>query len=206
KGALTFKKAAGKVIFVVPGPIENFGVIKLDGTASADDFHELRLTGKTPADRTIKGEKGSLMVSGKANLPGGRRNVLIASKPPDPKAADVTATIEVKAGTLDVLRAELRDVKLNGAEIDNTGAKPGERCNIIDNRFGERCNLGLVSCDTPVISGNSFEYTGGPWQQPAAIALNSCPLAEVKKNSVKGYYYYAFSIYSCTDCVVTGNT
>jgi parallel beta-helix repeat protein len=41
---------------------------------------------------------------------------------------------------------------------------------------------------------------------PAAMALNSCPLAEIKNNSVKGMFYYAFSIYGCSDCVVSGNS
>lgn len=207
RGSLTFKKGAGKLVFVTPGPIECFGVIKLDGTGSADDFHELRLTGKTLADRTVKLEKGAgLIASGKARLPGGKKNVVLTSKAPDPKAADVTGLIEIKGGVLDVQRAELHDLKINGQDMDNTGTKPGERCNVMDNRFVGRSNLSLTSCDTPVVTGNSFEYPGQPWQLPAAIALNGCPLAEVKRNSIKGYYYYAFSVYGCTDCVVSGNT
>jgi hypothetical protein len=207
KGALTFKKEKGKVVFVTPGAIECFGIIKLDGTGSTDDLHELRLTGKTVADRTIKCEKGAgVILSGRAKLPGGKKNVLLASKAPDPKATDITGVIEVKGGMLDVQRAELHDLYLKGDEMDNTGAKAGERCNVIDNRFVGRSNLSLISCDTPVVRDNSFAYPGGPWQQPAAIALNSCPLAEVKRNTIKGFYYYAFSIYVCTDCVVSDNT
>jgi hypothetical protein len=207
QGTLEFKKAAGKVVFVVPGPVESFGLIKLDGTASADDFHELRLTGKTPDDRTVKFEKGgALLVSGKANLPGGKRNVRFTSKAADPKAVDVTGKIEVKGGILDVRQAELRDLKLNGDDIDNTGATAGQRCNIVGNRFLERCNLGLTNCDTPLVADNQFEYTGPAWHQPAAIALSGCPLADVKNNTIKGLFYYAFSIYVCTDCVIKSNT
>jgi Right handed beta helix region len=206
KGALTFKKGAGKVIFVTPGAIESFGVIKLDGTASADDFHELRLTGKTPEDRTVKFDKGGLVLSGKANLPGGKRNVRVAAKAPDPKATDVIARIELKGGMLDVRHAEFQDVKLEGNDIDNTGSKAGERCNIIGNRLLGRSGVSLLSCDTPHILDNLFDYPGGPWQLPPAIALNGCPLAEVKNNTIKGYFYYAFSIYGCTDAVVIGNS
>jgi hypothetical protein len=207
QGALRYKTGIGKVVLVVGGAVESFGVMKLDGAVAATDFHELRLTGKTPEERTAKFEKGSgLIVSGKANLPGGKHNVRIASQPPDAKAADVSATVEVKGGTLDVQRADFQDVKLNGNEIDNTGARPGERCNIVGNNFRGKCNLSLVSCDTPVITDNLLEYPGPPWHMPAAVALNSCPLAEVKNNTVKGMFYYAFSIYGCSDCVVSGNS
>jgi hypothetical protein len=206
-GGLKFKTGAGKVVFVTPGPIESFGLLKLDGTAAADDFHELRLTGKTPEDRTVKFEKGgALVVSGKANLPGGKRNVLIGSKCPDPKAADPSAKVTVKGGILDVQRADFQDVKLDGDDIDNTGAKAGQRCNVIGNRFLGKGNLSLVSCDTPAVTDNLLDYPGGPWQQPAAIALNGCPLADVKNNTIKGYFYYAFSVYGCTDAVLKGNT
>src|SRR5262249_49362603 len=137
---------------------------------------------------------------------GVKKNVVLTAKAPDPKATDITGVIDVKGGTLDVQRAELHDLFLKGNEMDNTGDKPGERCNVIDNRFAGRCNLSLRSCDNAVVRGNSFDYPGTPWQQPAAIALNGCPLAEVKRNTIKGFYYYAFSIYGCTDCVVSDNT
>ncbi len=207
RGGLKFKTGAGKVIFVVPGPIESFGFLRLDGTTAADDCHEIRLTGKTPEDRTIKFEKGgALVVSGKANLPGGKRNVLIVSKAPDPKAMDLTAKIEVKNGILDVQRAEFQDVKLEGNDIDNTGSKAGERCKVIGNRLLGRSGISLLSCDTPHILDNLMEFPGGPWQLAPAIALNSCPLAEVKNNTIKGFFYYALSIYGCTDSVIVGNT
>lgn len=207
KGALRFKTKAGKIVFTTPGQIESFGQLKLDGTASADDVHELRLTGKTVEDRAIKFEKGgALLVAGKANLPGGKRNVFITALDPDPKATEPWSQIDVKSGMLDVQRAELHHIKLRGVDIDNTGTKPGERCNIIANRFLGRCNVLLENCDTPHANENAFEYPGDPWQQPAALYLNGCPLAEVKNNSVKGYFYYAYSFYVCTDCVVMGNT
>ncbi len=207
QGALRFKTGIGKVVFVAAGVVESVGLVKLDGTAAATDFHEFRLAGKTAEERAMKFEKGGgLVVSGKANLPGGKHNVLIASRPPDPKAMDVTAAIEVKGGTIDVQRADFQDVKLDGKEIDNTGARPGERCHIAGNAFHGKCNLNLVSCDTPVVADNLLEYPGGPWHMPAAMALNGCPLAEVKNNTIKGMFYYAFSIYGCSDCVVAGNT
>jgi len=64
----------------------------------------------------------------------------------------------------------------------------------------------LITCDTPLVAENVFDYTGPAWHQPAAIALNGCPLADVKNNSIKGYFYYAFSVYSCSDAVLSGNS
>lgn len=206
KGVLRFKTGAGKIAFTIPGPIESYGLIKLDGTTSADDLHELRLTGKTPAERTVKVEKGGVIAAGKANLPGGKHNVVISSCAPDPKAADVTGSITVTEGTLDVQRADFHDIKLTGADIDNTGNVPDQRCHVSGNRFQGRCNLILNGCDTPVAADNILEYPGGPWHQPAAVTLNGCPLAEVKNNTVRGMFYYAFSIYGCTDAVVAGNS
>jgi hypothetical protein len=206
QGALRFKTGIGRVVFVVPGPVESFGLIKLDGSASADDFHEFRLTGKTAKDREVKCDKGGLIVSGKPRLPGGRHNACITSWPPDIKAPEPWTRIEVKNGTIDVQHAYLQDVQLVGDDIDNTGARVGERCHIVGNRFLGRCNIILTSCDTPVVADNLLHYPGDPWHQPAAMALNSCPLAEVKNNTVKGYFYYAFSFYVCTDAVVIGNT
>jgi hypothetical protein len=206
QGALRFKTGIGRVVLVVSGPVESFGLLKLDGAASADDFHELRLTGATAKEREVKFDKGGLIVSGKAKLPGGRHNVLISSWPPDLKATEPWAKIEVKSGTIDVQHADLHNIQLTGDDNDNTGARVGERCNIVGNHFLGRCNIILNNCDTPVVADNVLHYPGDPWHQPAAITMGGCALAEVKNNTVKGYFYYAFSIYGCTDAVVMGNS
>jgi hypothetical protein len=206
QGALRFKTGIGRVVFVVSGPVESFGLIKLDGSTSADDFHELRFTGKTPKEREAKFDKGGFIVSGKAKLPGARHNVLISSWPPDLKAAEPWASIDVKSGTIDVQHADFQDVKLAGDDIDNTGSKVGERCNIVGNHFRGRANIFLVNCDTPVVADNSLRNLDGPMHLPAAIYLSGCALAEVKNNSVIGTFFYGFTVYGCTDAVVTGNT
>lgn len=207
QGALKFKTEAGKITFTAAGPIDSFGLIKLDGGKSATDHHELVLTGKTPQERTVKFQKGGAFIaSAKADLTGGKRNIRIVSKAPDAKAADVTGKVDAQAGTtLDVQHCELEHTVLSGTDIDNTGARPNERVNLLGNRFLGHCNILLYNCDTPHVADNTFDYVGGPWHQPAAIYLNGCPLAEVKNNIVRGAFYYAFSVYSCTDCVVTGN-
>jgi hypothetical protein len=206
QGALRFKTGIGRVVFVVSGPVESFGLIKLDGSTSADDFHELRFTGKTLKEREAKFDKGGLILSGKAKLPSGRHNVLVSSQPPDLKAAEPWAVLEVKNGTIDVQHAEFVDVKLAGDDIDNTGARVGERCHIVGNRFFGRCTIWLISCDTPIIADNMMHHPGDVSHMPGAIYLNSCPLAEVKNNTIKGPFYYALTVYVCTDAVITGNT
>jgi hypothetical protein len=205
-GALRFKTGIGRVVFVVGGPVESFGLVKLDGSVSADDFHELRFIGKTTKDREAKFEKGTLILSGRPRLPGGRRNVLISSWSPEPKGPEPWVTLDVKQGTIDVQHAELFEVKLQGNEIDNTGAKVGQRCNIVGNRFFGRAMISLISCDTPIIAENSFHYPDAPWYIAAAIYLSGCPLAEVKNNTITGYFYYGISVYVCTDAVVADNT
>lgn len=207
QGVLKFKTEAGKITFTASGPIESFGLVKLDGTKSANDIHELVLTGKTVKERIVTFQKGgALVASAKANLAGGKRNIRIVSKAPDPKAADVTGKVDAQGGTtLDVQHCELEHTALSGTDIDNTGARPNERVNLLGNRFLGHCNILLYNCDTPIVTDNVFDYIGGPWHQPAAIYLNGCPLAEVKNNIVRGSFYYAFSLYSCTDCVVVGN-
>lgn len=205
QGALRFKTGVGKVVLVVSGPIESFGLLKLDGTASAEDLHELHLTGKTPEERWVKFDKGGLIASGKAKLPGGRHNVRILSRPPDPKAVDPTATVEVKGGTVDLQRTDVVDIKLRPMDIDNTGARPGERCNIVGNNFRAQATVYLTNCDTPVINDNSFVYEGSPWVQPGAIGINGATLPEIKNNTIKGAYYYGINAYGISDAVIADN-
>lgn len=208
QGGLRFKTEIGKVVFVVKGTVESFGQIKLDGSKTATDLHELHLTGKTPAERLVKFEKsGALIASGKANLTGGKKNVRIVAKSPDPKAADLTGKIDAVAGSaLDLQHANLEDLLVVGTEIDNTGSKPNERVNIVGCRFFGKCNLALISCDSPVVLDNLFEYPGPHWNMTPALALSSCPLAEVKNNTILGFFYWGYHLYGATDSVIVNNS
>lgn len=207
QGGLRFKPEAGKIVLVASGPIESFGHIKLDASKSALDLHEIYLTGKAPTDRLIKFEKGGgLIASGKANLAGGKKNVRIVSKAPDPKAVTAIAKIDALAGSsLDLQQAEFDDVVVNATDIDNTGSKPNERLNLGGNRFLNRSTILFVNCDSPVLAENLFEYPGAAVHQPAAVYLNGCPLAEVKNNTFRGLYYFAITVYYSTDAVLANN-
>src|SRR6266567_3371108 len=54
KGVLIFKTGAGKQICCIADAIESYGVIKLDGTKSANDLFELRMVGDSVDKRKIK--------------------------------------------------------------------------------------------------------------------------------------------------------
>jgi hypothetical protein len=208
KGVLTFKTGAGKQICCVADTIESFGVIKMDGTKSASDFLELRMIGETEAKRKIKLNKNAaLLLYGKANLPANGRNVAIRS----PKFADqkdaLLCLVEAEGFvSIDWQRAILADVKLQAQKIDNTGAKANERLNIFDNQFVGKARVWLHTCDTPVISKNTFDYSDKTALTEAAIAVNFGPLCEIKQNIIRGAYAIGITINYQSDSVVEGNT
>jgi hypothetical protein len=208
KGVLTFKTGAGKQICCVAEAIESFGVIKLDGTKSASAFVELRMVGTSADKRKIKLNKGAnLLLYGKANLPENRRNAALSS----PKLADqkdeILCQVEADGGvSIDWQRAILTDVKLQAQKLDNTGAKVNERLNLIDNQFVGKARVWLHSCDTPIISKNSFDYTDKTPLTEAAIAVYFGPLAEIKNNTIRGAYAIGITVNYQSDSVVEGNT
>ena len=208
KGVFTFKTGGGKQICCIADAIESYGVIKLDGTKSAGDFHELRMVGDSADKRKIKLGKGAgFLLYGKANLPDERRNVAVSS----PKLADqkdeFASLIDADGVvSIDCQRAYLNDVKLVVRKIDNTGAKPNERINLIENHFTGQGRILLHTCDTPVVAKNTFEYKGAkPLLEPAIDAAYS-PLAEIKGNTVRGGFLTGININYQSDSSLVGNT
>jgi hypothetical protein len=213
KGGLAFKTGAGKIVLCVAGPIETYGTIKLDARASANDYVELRLCGTSAEKRTLQLKKGgSLLVHGRANLPGGRHNVALVARPQpllkqpqsDPETLGV---VEGEGGTMiDIQHAELVNIFLKGTSIDNTGAKPNERVNVARSRFTERSRILFVGCDTPTITANTFEESAPGMSATNAIHTYACSLAEIKGNAIRSGYSYGIAGTAMTDSVVTGNT
>jgi parallel beta-helix repeat protein len=208
KGALLFKTGAGKKVCVVSEGVETFGVIKLDGTRAAADWLELRLTGDKAETRKLKvGRGGGLLLYGKANLPKGRLNVALTCPQLADAKEDVPALVEVGTGAgLDCQRAVIENFKLQAKNLDNTGARANERCNVIGCRFTGPGRVAFEECDSPVIAKNTFEYKGTNQLPEAAIATGACPLVEIKGNTVRGKFLAGISIYRQTDTVLTGNT
>src|SRR5262249_2103623 len=86
--------------------------------------------------------------------------------------------------------------------------------NIVGNRFvarGQNFHPGgivyTVTCDTPLIANNTFEYVGDkPKEGLAAVRLHSSPLAEVRGNSILGGFHYGFAVGHADPGTLSGNT
>jgi hypothetical protein len=205
RGGLTFKTGSGKLSLAVDGGIESFGAIRLDGTKSANDDFEVRLLGETAEKRLVKlGRGGALLLYGRANLPDGKRNVALIS-PPDkePVLGQVDADGTVM---IDWQRARIEDVKLSAKAIDNTGSKPNERIKLVDNIFTGPARIYTYTCDTPEVLRNSFDNSKGKPIAEPAIHMHSCPLAQVKDNTVRGDFAIGIGIYVAVDAVLGNNT
>lgn len=214
RGVLQFKQNAGPIVFCASGLIESYGYLRLDATKSAKDQHELRLLAEDPEQRMLKIAKGGgLVVSGKLGLPKGRRNAVLVSQPPKqelPAGApvpDPSAILEAATGsTFDVQRADFLNIYAQPTGIDNTGAKPGERINVIKNRFTGTSRLLITSCDSAVVADNVFERDDPVPLQQAALYISACPLIEVRGNMVRGNYPGGITCYGQNECIMQGNT
>lgn len=223
-GLLTFKPG-GRRVLALDGPLESYGLLKLDAGERAEDFIEIRLTGTDPAQRALKlGKGGALLATGRPKMKDGRRNVLLRSvpapplpppapapgapaPPPVPPLTPVQrlATVEAVAGTsVDLRDIQVDAVAIKASTIDNTGAKPNERLNVTGCLFTSAASIALEYCDTASIVNNSFEYAAEPLPFNAISVMYS-PLAEIRGNSVIGKYTYGISGYQQTDTMVSGN-
>jgi hypothetical protein len=208
KGALYFKTGAGKQVCCIAEAIDCYGVIKLDGTKSATDSLELRMVGDSADARKIKLNKGAaLLLYGKAKLPEGRRNVAFNSPRVAEQKDDLVSLVDADGFvSIDWQRADLKNVKLWARKIDNTGAKANERINLIENQFTGLGRINLVSCDTPIVARNSFEYGEKTPLTEAAINVSYSPLAEIKGNKIRGAFAVGITVNYQSDSVLEGNT
>ena len=208
KGVFTFKTSVGKAICCLGDALDISGVIKLDGTKSASDFFELRFVGATADQRKIKLAKGAgLLLYGKANLPDGRCNVALRSPKIGEQKDDLVSIVEADGVvSIDWQRAYIHEVKLIAKKIDNTGAKPNERLNLIDNQFTGQARVWLQYCDTPIISKNTFECKTAKPIEEAAINVSYSPLTEIKGNTIKGGFAIGITVNNQSDSVLLNNT
>ena len=207
KGVLQFKTNQGKVTLVASDEVEIFGALKLDGTKSDRDSLELRLTGATPEKRRLRVAKGgSLLLYGKPGLADGKKNVTLHAVSPENDAKNSSAEVLVEGpAAIDWQRASLRNVRLTVKQIDNTGARTNERCQLIDNRWEGMPRIALHNCDSVVITRNELSYAGETVLQEAAIWTFDSPLTEVKQNTVRGKYLQGIQIGRSTDPTLIGN-
>ncbi len=208
KGVLAFKTGLGPITCSVAGQIESYGTIRIDGTKSASDRLELRLVGETPEVCVIKLLKGAALVtSGRRSLEHGQHNVVVncvIGKPTVPPSAP--GKIEAGAATsLQLNRSEINNLTISASNIDNTGAKVGERLVITDNHFSGLAHLFLVSCDSPLIVGNLIELPAGTAYKESAMYINGCPLADIRNNQIRGRYAMGVQGRAQVDSAVTDN-
>ncbi len=213
RSVLQFKVGAGPIVFSAGGLVESYGYIRLDASKSAKDRHEFRLLAEDPEQRMLKIAKGGgLVMSGRLGLPQGKRNALIVSMPPKKEVPagmpqpDPSGILEAATGsTFDIQRAELINIYAQPTGIDNTGAKQGERINVIKNRFTGTSRIVLTSCDSAVVADNQFERDD-PFPVPnPALYISVCPLIEVRGNTIRGNYPGGITCYGQNECIMTNN-
>lgn len=205
KSNLVFQSGLGKRTLTVDGPVEIFGVFKMAAQAAGDDM-ALQISAAAAADRTIKVERGgALLVSGRPFAAGAQPNARITvTAPPEGKvAASAEATVANK-GAIEIQNAWIHQVVITVNGIDNTGAKPNERCNFLGNLFTAQSALNLSGCDSAVVARNTFEAREGSRLNAAAIRASSSPLAEIRENRITGPYRFGIEL-MMTDCMVSGN-
>ncbi len=202
---LAFQAGLGPRTLSVNGLVEAYGSIKMHAPGLTDRM-ELRLVAKDPAERSFKLQRGaSLFLVGRPNLPDGRRNVAIVSPSApgekNPAPAEFTA---VARTMVDLQHAQFDNVSVSITGIDNTGAKPNERCNVIGNRFTAFGRLSVANCDTPAIVKNEFRAQKAAMVRPSALSVSVCQLADIRDNRIFGAYAIGIAL-SAGECSVTGN-
>jgi hypothetical protein len=206
KGSFTFKTGIGRAVCVVAGQIESYGAVLIDASKSSSDKFELRLTGATAPERTIKLLKGAkFAVHGRRSLAHGKHNAVVTgSHDAASKAAAVEVLVEAKDGaSLDLQRGEFLHVHVAAYDIDNTGAEVDERLNIVGNHFAGQSHLSLTNCDSPLLADNLFELTDVPPFAGSAMYLIVCQLAEIRGNTVRGRYGLGIQARQMVDSVLS---
>lgn len=192
-----FQGGLGKRTLTVNGIVEIHGSLKMHAQGATDDM-AIQLCSTTAAERAFKIERGgALMVAGRPALSEGKRNARISITAP--LEGKVIPSGELTVGNrsmIDLQNAQLDHLAVTATGIDNTGAKPNERCNFTGNLFNGHSRLAVYSCDTPVIARNTFDARKVPLVRPAGIAVSSSPLCEIRENRVLGPYAIGISITS----------
>jgi hypothetical protein len=206
RGVLSFKRGAGKVTLTVTGPVESYGLIRLDMKDSTDDAGELRLVGTTSEQRSIRLQRGgSLILHGRPGLPEGGKNVTISCQPTivdtNSPSPDPTCRLEATDHTsLEISHALLSNVVLYAVGLDNTGATPNERVNIVGSRFTGQARIQLEQCDTPLVADNEV-ISEKPQHNVSGIRFGGGALGTIRGNQVFG----PFTIGICFDGHVDGS-
>jgi hypothetical protein len=206
-GTFTFKTGAGRLVCAPGGQIESYGVILIDGSKSSADKLELRMTGKTLEERTIKVLKGgSFSVRGRRNLAHGKHNVTLTAVPVE-KQPLLESLVTIEDGAIcDVRGAEIVSMHVSTRDLDNTGAEAGERINIVDNHFTGIAHLTVAVCDSPLIADNRWDLTTVTAFGQSAMFIILCPLSDIHGNHVQGRYAHGIQARQMVDSALVDCT
>jgi hypothetical protein len=204
--SFAFQSGLGKRTLTVNGPIEVYGSLKMHAPGITDSL-AIRLNAEVYAERVITVARGGgLLVLGKANLPGGKKNVSISVSAPPVAKVEQMGELNAGEGTMiDIQNAHLDNLAVMAVMIDNTGAKPNERCNFVGNRFTKQSRLTVSQCDSAAVVRNIFETQQPGVVRPHGLAVSSSPLADIRSNTLTGKYAIGISINS-SESMLTGNT
>jgi hypothetical protein len=205
KSMLTFQSGLGKRTLTVDGPVEIFGTFKMLAQTPTDAM-SLQIQATTPTDRTLKVERGgAFLAAGRPFNPANKPCISVhVTAPPEGKSLPSAEMSVSNKATIDLQNAWIGQVAITVTGIDNTGAKPNERCNFTGNLFTEQSSLALVGCDSAVVARNTFEARGGSRSKSAAIRVTSSPLADIRENHIVGPYWFGIELMS-SECTVSGN-
>lgn len=207
-GVLTFPASEGSYGLRIDGEIDSYGLIRMDAARRPESRFALRIVAGPDRPSSFRLRHGAaLLVHGAAALPPGNENVSIAAIP-HPASGDESAPVAVSVtarggAAIDLHRAMLSNVMIEARSIDNTGARPGEKVNIVGNWFTGRSRLTLRTCDTPLVRRNRFEAALRP-QAGHAMLIEKCKLAQVHGNRVAGYVH-GIMVEGGVDASVVGN-
>ena len=200
-----FQSGLGKRTLTINGALEIHGSLKMHAQGATDDM-AIQLCATAATERVIKLERGSaLLVAGRPALAEGKRNARIGVTAP--MEGKVIPAGELTAGSrtmIDLQNAQIDHIAVTATGIDNTGAKPNERCNFTGNLFNGHSRLAVHGCDTPMIARNTFDARKVPLVRPAGLQVAGCPLCEIRENRVLGPYAIGINI-SSSEGSASGN-
>lgn len=205
EGVLTARASETSHVLRVAGPVESYGMIRVDATRAPGARIEIRIETDRVEDRVIRlNRRGALLLYGPANAEGGGPVITLAAC----TAAGSNAAGQVTAGgdtLFDLSGVRIRDFAVIVSDLDNTGFEPGERLNITGCRFEGAARLELKECDSALVANNRFSWEG-PAEAPAsAFSSVSCKLTDAKLNVVSGRYPVGLDFDRETDGAVMSN-
>lgn len=205
ESVLSLASNGAEHVLGVAGPVESYGIIRLDGSRRREGRLELRLLAPAPSCTIRLLRRGGLLAYGAEGLPDGQFNVVISTAAvAEGQTEPVGIIVAGRDSMVDLQRVHLSGVSMQTSSIDNTGFKASERLNVLGCLFTQQARLILHGCDTVAVRNNRFEYQAETPLGVAAIELNGCKLTDLTGNVVSGYRSGLF-LQNDVDSSATGN-